>query len=155
MKKYFLDTGESGKVVRGFQLFFGTVCLAVSFAWLILYPGQVKSGISFWGSLLFLSIFGVYQINAGIGRGRRFIGIEEKRISFKSVPLLPPRLIGFDEIGKVEIFPLSIVLFMKAGRKVTIRLGTTYTDMIGPLKDAIATGAEEMNIPVEFKQEEI
>ncbi|HNR43442.1 MAG TPA: hypothetical protein PKL65_14520 [Bacteroidales bacterium] len=154
MKKFFLDPGETGKIIRGFQFFFGIICVVVAIAWLILYPDPVKSGISFWVSFLFLSLFGIYQINAGAGRGRRFIGVGDKSLSLKRIALLPPRSINYDEIIKIEIFPLSIVLILKSGRHITIRLGTTYTDIITPLKDAVAIRAEEMKIPVEFREAE-
>lgn len=155
MEKFYLDAGESGKLVRGIQLFFGAVCLAVAIAWIILYPGSVKSGLSFWISFLFLAAFGIYQINSGIGRGRRYIVIDENRILFKSIPLLPPREINTDEIARIRIFPLNILFVMKNTRNMRIRLGTTYTDVIRPLKDAVASYADEKKIPVEFEQEDI
>ncbi len=155
MKKFYLDTSESGRFVRGFQLFFGAVCLVVAIAWIILYPGSVKSGFSFWISFLFLAVFGIYQINSGLGRGRRFIVIDESRIRFKSIPMLPPREIKTDDIERISIFPLNILFVMKNKRNMRVRLGTTYTDVIRPLKDAVASYADGKKIPVEFEQEDI
>ena len=155
MTKFYLDTGESGKLVKWFQLFFGAVCLAVAIAWIILYPGSVKSGLTFWISFLFLAAFGIYQINSGIGRGRRYLVIDESRILFKSIPLLPPQGINTDEIARISIFPLNILFTMNNKRNMRVRLGTTYTDVIKPLKDAIARYADEKKIPVEFEQEDI
>ncbi|NMC37702.1 MAG: EbsA family protein [Bacteroidales bacterium] len=155
MKKLYLDGGDSGKLVRGFQLFFGIVCIAVAIAWIILYPGSVKTGLSFWISFLFLTGFGIFQVNSGIGRGRRFVVFEETRILFKSIPLLPPHEINPDEIERISIFPLNILFTLKNKRNVRIRLGTTHTDVIRPLKDAVAGYAEGKKITVEFEQEDI
>jgi hypothetical protein len=115
----------------------------------------VRSGLSFWISFLFLAAFGIYQINSGLGRGRRFILIDESRIIFKSIPLLPPREVRTDDIERISIFPLNILFVMKNKRNMRIRLGTIYTDVIRPLKDAVAGFADEKKIPVEFEQEDI
>lgn len=155
MEKFYLDAGESGKIVRGFQLFFGALCIVAAIAWIILYPGSVKSGLSFWISFLFLAAFGIYQVNSGLGRGRRFIVIDETRILFKSIPLLPPREINTDEIERISIFPLNILFVMKNNRNMRVRLGTTNTDVIRPLKDAVAGYADRKNIPVDFEKEDI
>ena len=150
-----LDSGGTSKVVRWFQLFFGTICLVTAIAWVILYPGSIKAGLSFWISLLFLIGFGIFQINAGLGRGRRFIEIEGNRIIIKKSSLLTPREIGNEEIDNIRIMPLNIVFILKNKRIIMVRLGTTYTDVIKQVKDAILGFASEMNIPVEFVKEEI
>ncbi len=155
MEKFYLDTVDTGKFIRVFQLFFGGLCLTVAIAWLFLYPGSVKSGFSFWISFFFLAIFGIYLINSGIGRGRRFVGINEKKILFKSISLLPTRIINSDEISRIKIYPLNILFIMKNKRNMRVRLGTAYTDTIRPIKDAVANYAHGNKIPVEFEQEEI
>jgi hypothetical protein len=155
-KRHFsLDSGETHKFIKWFQLLFGIVCLATSIAWLILYPGSMKSGLSFWISFIFLAVFGLFQINAGLGRGREFIEIGEEKIILKKNSVLTSREIRNEEIEKIRIYPLNIVFILRNKKKIMLRLGTTYTDIISPVKESIIEFSSKMKIPVEILKEEL
>jgi hypothetical protein len=154
--RYFsLDSGETHKIVRWIQLFFGILCLATSIAWLILYPGSMKSGLSFWVSFIFLAGFGLFQINAGLGRGRKFIEIGNKKIILKKNSVLPSREIRIEEIENIRIYPLNIVFMLRNKKSIMLRLGTTYTDIISPVKESIIELSTGLNIPVEILKEDL
>jgi hypothetical protein len=150
-----LDSGETNKIIKWFQIFFGIICIATAITWLIMFPGSAKSGLSFWISFLFLTGFGLYMINSGLGRGKRFIEISDEMIMIKKISFLPPTEIKCSNLKHIKIMPLSIVFELKSSKKIVLRLGTTYTDGIRPLKDAIIRFADNLNIPFEIGKEEL
>lgn len=152
--RFSLDSGSSNKLIKWFQLFFGIICLATSVASLFIFPGPVKSGLSFWITFLFISGFGLYQINSGVGRGSKFITIGENEIVIKKTSVFPQKKISSGEIERIKVMPLSIIFSMKEGKKNIFRFGTTYSDNINPVRNAIIAFAKEKNIPFEIGKEE-
>ena len=108
-----------------------------------------------WITIIFLAGFGIYEIWAGLGKAVKFIETSHEKILLRKSPVLPSVEIRPDEIGKIELFPLNIVFLKKTGKKISLRLGVTYPELIETIKDEIAEFASLNNIPVEIKKEEL
>ncbi len=154
-KHYFsLEPVESNRLTRIFQLIFGIVCFIVAIFWLVYNIRSLKSDTTLWITVIFLIGFSFYQINAGLGKATRFIEINRDKIRMKRNSLFPAREIRASEIEKIEIFPLNLVFFIRDGSSVFLRFGTSLTDKIEPIKNAVANFAAAHNINKEIKSEE-
>ena len=150
-----LEVNKSNKVTRIFQLVFGIVCAVVAVIWLIINFNSLTSDWSLVITIIFLLGFAYYQINSGLGRGEKFVEISQTRLKLKKNSLLPAQVINASDIERIEVFPLSIVITLRSGEKRILRFGTTFTDIIDPVKRGIGTFCSENNISLEFKNEEI
>lgn len=155
-KNYFsLEVNKSNKLTKGFQLILGITCILLIIGWTITNYDILSSGFTFWMAILFLLGFGYYQINAGLGMGEKFIEIMDDRIRFKEYSVVPPKIIQASELQKAEIFSLSITFNMRSGKKIRFRFGTTFTDSIDPVKDAIENFCSSNGIETEHVTEVI
>jgi hypothetical protein len=68
---------------------------------------------------------------------------------------LPAIEINAGDILKVEMFPLNIIFILKSGKKVLMRFGTYFTDVIDPVKTAIESFCESNGVPLEVLNENI
>jgi energy-coupling factor transporter transmembrane protein EcfT len=150
-----LEVNKSNKLTRIFQLVFGIICAVVALIWLISNIKSLKSNGTLVITIIFLLGFAYYQINSGIGRGEKFIEISQSTIRLKKNSIFPAQELSAPGIEKIEIFPLNIVFFQRSGKTVFMRFGTTYTDIINPVRTRIKTFCEGNNIPLEFKNEEL
>lgn len=154
--KYFsLELATTNKVTRVFQLVFGAICIVVALIWVILNYYSIKSNISLWVTVVFLIGFGYFMVISGLGRAMKFIEISSDMIKIKRNSVLPVRELSAPDIERIEIFPLNIIFFLKSGGKMTVRFGTTYTDVIGEVRNQIEKFTGINNIPVEYKSEVI
>ncbi len=155
-KQYFsLEPVESNRLTRIFQLIFGIVCIVVAIFWLIYNIKSLKSDTTLWITIIFLVGFSLYQINAGLGKATRFIEINKDKIRMKRNSLLPVKEITASEIEKIEMFPLNLVFFIREGRRIYLRFGTSLADKIEPIKNELANFADAHNINTEIKSEEL
>ena len=150
-----LEVNKSNRLTRIFQLVFGIVCALVAIIWLIINFNSLTSNWSLVITIIFLLGFAYYQINSGLGRGEKFVEISQTRLTLKKNSLLPAQDINASEIERIEIFPLSMVITLRSGEKRILRFGTTFTDIIDPVKRGIETFCSENNISLEFKNEEL
>jgi energy-converting hydrogenase Eha subunit C len=150
-----LEVNKSNKLIRIFQLVFGIICAVVAFIWLIVNIKSLRSNGTLVITIIFLLGFAYYQINSGIGRGEKFIEISQTALRLKKNSIFPAQELNASEIEKIEIFPLNVVFFLRSGKTVFLRFGTTYTDIINPVRTGIKTLCERNNIPLEFKNEEL
>ncbi len=150
---YSLDVNRSNKVTRIFQLVFGALCFVVAVAWLIINMNTVQMTGSVWVTIIFLIVFAYFQVNSGLGRSAKFIELGESTLKLKKNSLLPVRYMNASDIEKIEIFPVNIVFFLKTGKKLNLRFGTTYTDIIEPAKKAIECFCRNNNLKYEFMNE--
>jgi hypothetical protein len=154
-KKYYsLGSGENNRLVKITRILFGAVCIAVAVFWLIFNIKSINADGTLWITIIFLSGFGFYQIWSGIGRATRFIEIGQNIIRLKKNSILPVQEFSADNFEKIEIFPLNLIFFLKHGKPVIMRFGTTYTDIIEPVKNGIISFATSNNILCEIKNEE-
>lgn len=155
-KKYYsLSTSENNSFVRIIRIIFGLVCVAVAVFWIIYNIRLLKSDGMLWITIIFLSGFGCYQILSGLGQATRFIEIDNSFIRLKKNPVLPAVIMTTQEIEKIELFPLSIVFFLKSKRRILLRFGTTYYETNEKVKDEILSFAEVNNISLEIIEDKI
>lgn len=154
-KKYFsLELHRNNRLTRIFQVAFGIICAGVAIVWLIINPASQKMNLSLLITILFLLGFAWFQIMSGLGRAEKFIEFSQNKIRLKRNSVLPVKVINSVDILKIEIDPISVIFFMKTGNKVILRFGTTFTDIIGPVKDAIESFCLKNKINCEFREEE-
>ncbi len=155
-ENYFsLEVSKSNRLTRIFQLVLGVLCIVIAFGWLLTNFSSFKTLNSLWLTIIFLLGFGYFQINSGLGKGDKFIEIGDEKLRMKTNSILPVRELHASEIAKAEIYPLSIVFIMKSGKKEKIRFGTTYPDMIDPVKQRIEDFCTRNNIEPEIRKEEL
>jgi len=155
-KKYFLlGTSEPNKFIRGFQILLGLACVSIAIFWLIFNLEAINVDRTLWITIIFLSGFGAYQIWAGIGCATRFIDIGDNSLILKKNSILPPINVSGKEIEKVELFPLSVLFFLKSKRRIVLRLGTTYYEINEKIKDEVLNFSERNKIPVEIIEEKL
>lgn len=155
-ENYFsLEVSKSNRITRIFQLVLGILCIVIACGWLITNFSSFNSINSLWLTIIFLFGFGYFQINSGIGKGDKFIEIKSDKLRMKTNSVLPVRELHASQIAKTEIYPLSVVFIMKSGKKQKIRFGTTYPDMIDPVRQCIEDFCTKNNIESEIRQEEL
>lgn len=149
-----LDISSGNRFTRLFQIVFGVICLAVAIIWLFININEIRAVGSFWITLLFLAGFGVFQIRSGLGLASRFIEIGDERIRLRKNSFMPSGELRAEDIEKIEFYPLTLIFFMKKRKPVILRFGTTYTDIIDPVKKKTEEFARLYGIEVEEKTEE-
>jgi hypothetical protein len=152
-KRISLELRENNKLVRFIQVIFGLVCLAISVFWLIYNLRSVSGNGTLWITLLFLTGFGVFQIYSGLGYAEKYIESGEESLTVKHNSLLPAVEMKSSDIESAEVFPLKVLLILKSGRNVLIRLGVTDSEKIDLVKDEVTRFVTEHNIPLEIKNE--
>jgi len=153
-KKHFpLEAKENSKFTRIFQIVFGILCIAIALYWAIFQFKSMEADPTMWITMVFLVGFGSYQIAAGFGKIKKFISIEADRIILKQNSFLPKIDIMPSDLERIEIFPLSICFCMTKKKKMILRFGLSYTEIINPVKDAVAEFANLNGIAVEEKKE--
>jgi hypothetical protein len=155
-KKYFaLSSVENNKVVKIIQVVFGLVCLIIAIFWLIFNIRAMKADGTLWITIIFLTGFGLYQVWAGLGKAIRFIEIDSDKIRLKKTILLPVVELSAEDIEKIDIFPLNLIIYLKAKKKIILRFSTTYYETSEKVKDEILRFAELNAINAEFVEEKI
>jgi len=152
---FLLGTNENKKIVKIFQVLLGILCMVVAVFWLYYNFKSQESNKTLWITIIFLSGFGFYQVWAGMGRTTRFIEIESDLLRLKKDAILPPILIPARDIEKIELFPLNVIFYLKSKKKILLRFGTTYPEMMESIKDAIINFTSINDITLDFIKEEI
>jgi hypothetical protein len=152
---YSLEVNKSNRITRVFHLAFGVICAIVAVVWAILNINMLKSNGALWITIILLLGFAYFQIISGLGKAEKFIEISQGSIKIKKNSLFGVQEINAPDIEKIEAFPLNLVFFLRSGKKVLLRFGTTYTDIIDPVRKSIQTFCTGNNIPLEFKTEEL
>jgi uncharacterized protein YlzI (FlbEa/FlbD family) len=154
--KYFsLEVNKNNRFIRIFQIVFGIICAVLVIIWLILNLDSLMSNGTLWLSVIFLLGFAWYQINSGLGKGDKFIKISQKTLKFKKNSLFPAQELNAYDIEKIEIYPLSMVFFLRSGKKSILRFGTTFTDVIEPVKKGIEAFCTLNDLKFEFRKEDL
>ena len=154
-KHFFLGSGENSCLVKILNIIFGLACFAVAVFWMIYNMKSLKSDNTLWITIIFLLGFGFYQIWSGLGRTTLFIDFDTDRIILKKNAILPPSGMMAGEIERVDIFPLSVIFFLKTGRKILLRFGTTFHESNEKILDEIVHFTELNNIPVKITDENL
>ena len=152
---YSLEVNKSNRFTRIFQLIFGIVCAVLAVIWLIMNIKTLTTKGSLVLTIAFLLGFAYYLVNSGLGKGEKYIEIGRNKLKLKKNSVLPAIEINAGDILKIEMFPLNIVFILKSGKKVLMRFGTYFTDVIDPVKTAIESFCESNGVPLEVLNENI
>lgn len=123
--------------------------------WSVLNIRALNSGGNLWITVAFLLLFAYYQIISGLGKSSKFIEISQDSVRIKKNSLLPAQEYKATEIEKIDIYPLNIEFILKSGKASNVRFGTTFIDMIDPVKKKIEDFADLNNIPYGSLTEEV
>ena len=148
-----LEIRENNKLIRISQVIFGLVCLAISIFWFFFNISSSDGQGTLWITVFFLAGFGLFQIYSGLGFAEKYIEFDTGRIKLRINSLLRPSDLKANDISEVIVFPLKIMLIMKSGKKMLIRLGVTNSDRIDLIKDEFTRFATENRIQLEIRNE--
>ncbi len=154
-ERFLLEPVNDNKFVNILQLTFGIICILVAIVWLVMNMTTFKSTLSIWVTIVFLAGFGYVQIISGLGKATKFVEYGQSDILLKPYSFIPFRKIKVSDIEEIEIYPLSIQYHLRSGKKAVLRFGTSFTDFIGPVKQGTEKFADENNIRVSYKSEDI
>ena len=155
-EQYFsLEPQKYSKLVRVLQILLGIACLIVSLIWVIINIKMKSISMQTFAPIIFVVAFGIYEICAGLEKTSKFIDIKRDSITFKQHSIFPQKIINAIDLTKINIYPLSVIFELKDEKKEKFRFGTSYHEMVEPVKDAIDSFAENLSIPVEYFEEKI
>jgi hypothetical protein len=149
-KHFPLGSTESNKFVNLIRILFGITCIAVSLYWLSFNLKSLKNDGSLWITIVFLTLFGLYLIWAGLGKAYRFIEIGKNRIRLKKNPFQSAVQMESYNIERIELYPLNVIFYLKSGKRNLLRFGTTYYETNEKIKDEIVkfAGLNSMQLDV-------
>ena len=154
-KTLLLEAKENPRIIRILQIIFGIVCIVLALFWVIFNFNTIKGSGSAWITILFITSFGVFQIMSGFGKTAKYVLTEKERIIIKQHAVLPAVELKASEIEKIDLYPMSTWFILKAGRKIILRFGSSYPEIIKPVEDSIIEFADVNGIKVEVKKEGI
>jgi len=154
-EKISLDPDSKTQFAKLLQIIFGIFCIIASIYFLIsgYHPGT--SIVTLLVAAVFLLLFGIYQIMAGLGKTQKYFLVKHSGISFKEHSILHVKEIPSDKIEKIELYPLSIKFLLKDSKKIRFRFGISYPEIIDPVKQEVIGFAEDHSIPWNEVPEEI
>ena len=154
-KIFLLGNYESNRLVNIIRMLFGFICIAVAVFWLIFNFKSSEHSVSIWITVLFMTSFGIYQIISGSGMVKRFISIADDRITLRKYMLIPSVILSAAETEKIEFYALKVRFFLKSGKTIILRFGTTYYESNEKIIDEISDYAKMNNISKQIVEEEI
>jgi hypothetical protein len=154
-KEYFyLGISENNSFIKVVRIGFGIICFGVAVFWIFYNFNSIQQNFTTWVTIFFISGFGFYQIWSGLGFTRTFIELSPETIRLKKNAFLPLLNMRSVDIEKVQLFPLNMFIFLKSGKKINLRFGTTYPYLIKDVKDAVIDFSVKNSIPLEINEEE-
>jgi hypothetical protein len=154
-KIFFLEPKESKGLEKIFHIVLGIACIIIAIYWVIFNIQSIKTDGTLWITILFLVLFGIYQILDGTGKTRKYFATEQEKLVLKQHSVLPAVEIRAADLEKIEIFPLSISFKIRNRSKILFRFGLSYLEIIEPVKNEIIGFADRNSIPYEIKVEEL
>ena len=153
-KRHFsLEMRENNRLTRIFQVIFGTLCIAIAIYWLIYNFSAVKSDGTLWITVAFLTGFGAYLIWSGFGYAYKFIEFTDDKIRIRKNSFIPISEVKPDEIEKIEVYPLKVIIKRKSSVAILLRLGVSNVERIELIKDEFTRFASDHKIAFELQNE--
>ncbi len=123
-KRYSLDINDNSLINRTFKIVLGILCIIASVYFIFTMTGTTASTTTSWIAVVFIIIFGIWEILSGFRLISRYIVFEEKSITVRQNPLSMPVIIIPTDIDNVDFGPLTIRFILIKGEKIILRLGT-------------------------------
>lgn len=146
-----LEFKDDNKIIRTIQIIFGAVLILIAVYWLIYNIRSADGKGSLWITLIFLTGFGAFEIYSGLGYARKYIEFIDGLLKIKTNSLTPSVEVKAEDIRAAEVFPLKVLLLLKSGKKILIRLGVTDSEKIEIVKDEFIRYVTRFRIPLEIK----
>jgi hypothetical protein len=154
--KYFsLSAVENNVFIKIFQIILGLACFAIAVYWFMFNSRAMNINGTLWITIIFLSVFGLYQILSGIGMTARFIEIGSDKIRFKKYIFRPAVEIPAAAISKIEVRPMNLIFFLKTKKQILLRFGATYFETNEKIKDEILTFSDLNSINAKIIEEKL
>jgi len=150
-----LGEREDKPLIRIIVIIFGIMCVFTAGWWaiyLIKYPDSEKI---FWAGSIFLLLFGIYQVYAGLGFAKRYIKKENNNLIIRQSSLLPPKNIKAQDISSLVIRTYDIVINLANNSRIRIKPGLKYPEQGQKVINLITDYAKENNIEVSYKNESL
>ena len=148
-----LETRDDNRFIRITRIVFGLICVVIALFWVFYRVLSVQSDSTQWITILFLVLFGAFQIFAGFGLAERFIEIHPEKIRLKQNSIFLPVELSKSQITRIDLYPLKILFFTGPENKILFRFGTSEPEKVEAIKESIVRFAEENNLPFEIKSE--
>ena len=150
-----LGSTESNRFVNFIRIVFGITCIIVALYWLYLNGQMVRNDGTLWITIIFMTLFGLYLIWAGLGKAYRFIEIGSDQIRLKKNPFFSPKMMLAADMGKIELYPLNVIFYFNKGKRSILRFGTTFYETNEKIKEEIIEFSNHNNIPLEIIEEKL
>jgi hypothetical protein len=150
-KRFSLDLREPVKWTEILQLIFGICCFVITIITLISLSRSAEAERSSLTGIVFLFVFGIYQVWAGLGYARKFIEFAGTEIILKLNSVGGVKHYISSDIKKIELYPLNTVLHLNSGSKINLRFGINTPERNEKIADEIIAFAEANNISFELK----
>jgi hypothetical protein len=153
--RYSLGGEEPEKPFRIIRIIFGAVCIAVSAGWIVFGPAALRSGSSFWITVLFLAAFGLYQVWGGIGRSAPFIELTDNMIILRRHTVGTTIEIAAGRLEQIELFPMKAEFTISGRSKIVLRFGAMYQETNETIKDQLILFSQNNDIPCPVTEEKL
>lgn len=150
-----LDERPEKKAVSILMVVFGILCLFTSGWWAVFLIRVPENENIFWVGTLFLFLFGLYQIYAGLGYAKRYIKLQGKEISIRQNSFLTQKEFSAPLLKSITIHSTTIIFEPEQGKSYTLKLGIRYPDLGENIKNTLIKFAELHKIELLYKYDNI
>jgi len=146
--KYNIDLQDNTRMNRLLKTILGIVCIIAAIWFVMNIKNTAASTTTSWIAVVFLGLFGLWEILSGAGFTERYIIIDRNNITIRRKPFTRPLILSPSEISNVEFRPLRIIFGLNTKRKITIELGTYNVERTASILEATGKFCKENMITV-------
>ena len=147
-RKFSLEVIERNKITRVSESVFGLLCLAGASWYAISLQGPSSPGLSGWLAVIFLALFGIWEILSGAGLVSRYIWIGSDQITLRHRAWKPAVTIAPSDLTEVKFKPLAVDFLITGGNVISVRLGTYYSERSAQIMEAVEEFCVENRIKI-------
>ncbi len=118
-RKFSLEVIERNRITRVSESVFGILCLAGAFWYAVSLQGPASSGFSGWLAVIFLALFGIWEILSAAGLVSRYIWIGTDQITLRHRAWKPPVTLPSSDLAEVKFKPLKVDFCMNGGNVIS------------------------------------
>lgn len=153
-RKFSLEVIERNRIKSVSELVFGLLCLAGASWYAVNLPGPSSPGLSGWLAVIFLALFGIWEILSGAGLVSRYIWIGADQITIRHRAWKPPVSLLPSELTEVKFKPLTVDFCITGGSIISVRLGTYYSERSAQIMEAVEEFCTENRIKISDRRNE-